>query len=238
MSKASALFTLAEPLLRQSRKNGWTPEETWQLLCERWLKDAGEEYTAHLPLRKRSAVRKQMGRMREYNPKAMDVMLVTPERKRKMLADMIRKLATADGRRQALDDMQLSDDEPAHNDSADTNSPEKVVAKGTGSVHDSRQHSLRSTWHASVRSRPKKLRPIAPHMFLPNTDASLRWCSVASRRRQLCYVTTVVLSSTICARSCPPSPKRTGRWPRTLRVRSNPPPPTVPLRHARALHAM
>ena len=59
MAQASNLFRTAEPLLRQQCNDGWTREDNWQVLCERWLKDAKVEYKADVK-HKRAAVRQKM----------------------------------------------------------------------------------------------------------------------------------------------------------------------------------
>ena len=40
-----SLLRQAEPLLRERRANGWTEEESFHVLCERWLSDMQVEYT-------------------------------------------------------------------------------------------------------------------------------------------------------------------------------------------------
>ena len=40
-----SLLRQAEPLLSVRRANGWTEEESFHVLCERWLSDMQVEYT-------------------------------------------------------------------------------------------------------------------------------------------------------------------------------------------------
>ena len=41
----ASLLKRAEPLLRVRRANGWTEEESFHVLCERWLSDLQVQYT-------------------------------------------------------------------------------------------------------------------------------------------------------------------------------------------------
>ena len=139
--QARDLFQRAEPLLRQKRKGGWSSADTWQTLIEHWLLDAGEVINISVP-KNRKARRMQVCRWRDKLPEVVDLMQGMAPAERPEFISMLRKLATASGRRELLDDVAAED--TAVDQQQRSRTQQVAAAARMDAAHDSMSQSVPS----------------------------------------------------------------------------------------------
>ena len=155
--EALQLFKIAEPLLRQKRPRGWTTDNTWEVLCERWLKDAGAP-VPQLAIRtgpaskKDDAIRRQLSEMRKRCKPAVDMMANRPLHERRMLVPLITKLLSKHERRTLLES--AGEDTPFQDVGGEDAVDDGGMSAGRMSANADAWESEVNTPHQPTRARP------------------------------------------------------------------------------------